>query len=65
LTFFGGISTQTLLPFGTPEQVRAEVKRIMQVMGKGGGYIVAPTHAITEDIPTENILAFLDVIQNQ
>jgi uroporphyrinogen decarboxylase len=65
LTFFGGISTQTLLPFGTPEQVRAEVKRIMKLMGKGGGYIVAPTHAITEDIPTENIVAFLDVIQNQ
>nr|MDO8087904.1 uroporphyrinogen decarboxylase family protein [Candidatus Sigynarchaeum springense] len=65
LTFYGGISTQTLLPFGTPDEVRAVVKRTMQVMGKGGGYIVAPTHAITEDIPTVNILAFLDVIQNQ
>ncbi|HME53402.1 MAG TPA: uroporphyrinogen decarboxylase family protein [Candidatus Lokiarchaeia archaeon] len=65
LTFFGGISTQTLLPFGTPETIRAEVKRIMLIMGANGGYIVAPTHVLTEDIPTDNIKAFLDVIQNQ
>ncbi len=65
LTFFGGISTQTLLPFGTPDTIRVEVRRMMTVMGKNGGYIVAPTHAITDDIPTENILALLDVLQHQ
>ncbi|MFX0102990.1 MAG: uroporphyrinogen decarboxylase family protein [Candidatus Hodarchaeota archaeon] len=65
LTFYGGISTQTLLPFGTPEEVKKEVKRMMEIMGKNGGYVVAPTHAITNDIPTENILAFLEVVQNQ
>ena len=34
-------------------------------VGKGGGFIVAPTHSIPNDVPTENILAFLDAVQNQ
>jgi uroporphyrinogen decarboxylase len=65
LAFYGGISTQHVLPHGTPEQVKAEVKRMMKIMGENGGYIVAPTHAATNDISTENILAFLDVVQAQ
>ncbi len=65
ITFYGGISTQRVLPFGTPEEVREETKRTMEIVGKGGGFIAAPTHAIPNDVPTENILAFLDVVQNQ
>jgi hypothetical protein len=38
---------------------------MMEIMGHNGGYIVAPTHAITSDISTENVLAFIDVVQNQ
>ncbi|MGQ9472544.1 MAG: uroporphyrinogen decarboxylase family protein [Candidatus Caldatribacteriaceae bacterium] len=65
LCFFGGISIQRLLPFGTKEEVKKEVKRILQELGNGGGYIAAPSHALPKDIPCENILSMLEVIQNQ
>lgn len=65
LAFWGGISTQRLLPFATPEKVKDETARIMGVMGKGGGFIAAPTHAVPGDVPPENVLAMLEVFQNQ
>ncbi len=65
LTFYGGISTQVLLPKEPPDIVRGEMRRIMDLLGREGGYIVAPTHAMPHDIPLENMLAFLDVVQNQ
>lgn len=65
LSFWGGISTQQLLPMGTPDAVKRECVRIMKIMGRGGGYIAAPTHALPGDIPPENIEAMLDVFINQ
>ena len=65
LSFWGGISTQHLLPHATPDEVKKEIVRIIKIMSKGGGYIVAPTHALTYDIPPENIAAMLEVFQNQ
>lgn len=57
LTFHGAIDTQTTLPFGSASDVRREVEQRIEVMGKGGGYILAPTHNIQPDTPLENILA--------
>jgi uroporphyrinogen decarboxylase len=65
ITFYGGISTQHLLPKATPEEVKSEMKKLIGILGKNGGYIIAPTHAMPNDIPTENIMAFLEVVQNQ
>ena len=65
LTFFGGISTQALLPYATPQEVESETRRIMEIMGKGGGYIVAPTHAVPADVPAENMDVLIKVFQNQ
>lgn len=65
LTFWGGISTQQLLPTATPEQVRRETRRIMDIMGAGGGYIAAPTHALAFDVPPENVLAMMEVFREQ
>ena len=65
VTFYGGVSTQRLLPFEKPDVVQNEIRRIIDVVGKDGGYICAPTHAIPNDVPTENIIAFLDAVQNQ
>ncbi len=57
LTFCGLISTQQTLPFGTPEDVRAEVRERIEVMGVGGGYICSPAHAIQPDTSLKNVLA--------
>lgn len=65
LTFMGGISTQALLPMGTPQQVKDTTREIMQIMRSGGGYIAAPTHAVPWDVPAENVLAMLEVFQQQ
>ncbi len=57
VTFHGGIDTQQLLPFGTPEEVTAETRRIIATLGDGGGYILAAAHTIQEDVPAENAVA--------
>jgi len=56
----GGICTQHLLPNGTPDEVRSEVRRRVDILGAGGGYIVAPCHVLQSDVPLHNILAMVD-----
>lgn len=65
LTFWGGISTQRTLPFGTPDDVRAEVRARMDVIGQDGGYICAPAHDIPADVPVANILALVETLRDQ
>jgi uroporphyrinogen decarboxylase len=60
LSFWGTIGTQTTLPFGTPEEVRREVKERIATVGVGGGLLLAPTHMIEPDVPWENIVAFVE-----
>jgi uroporphyrinogen decarboxylase len=64
LTFFGGLSTQRTLPYGSVEDVRSESRRLLQ-LGAEGGYIFAPAHAVESDVPLENMLAFIDEAQKQ
>ena len=63
LIFCGAIDTHRVLPFGTPEEVRAEVKRIIDILGEGGGYMLASVHTILDDVPAENILAMVDAVE--
>ncbi len=63
LTFHGGISTQVTLPYGTPQQVRDEVRRLIDEVGKDGGLIVSPAHAIPGDAKPENIAAMIEVLE--
>jgi uroporphyrinogen decarboxylase len=63
LSFYGGMSVQSLLPYGTPDQVRAEARRMMDEIGRGGGFIIAPSHDMPGDIPLENMLAFIDTVR--
>jgi uroporphyrinogen decarboxylase len=63
LTFFGGIDIQELLPRARPGEVKKEVKRIANILGKGGGYIVAPAHHIQDDTPLENIFALFEAVK--
>jgi len=60
LTFCGMISTQHTLPHGTVEECRAEARHRLDVIGRGGGYIFAPAHAIQPDTPLENVLAIYE-----
>lgn len=64
LTIYGGISTQGVFSQGTPQQVADETRRMMDILGPYG-YIVASSHQITPDTPIENVLAFMDVVNNQ
>jgi uroporphyrinogen decarboxylase len=64
LTFFGDLSTKRTLPYGSVQDVREETKKLLEA-GKYGGYIFAPAHDVVGDVPLENILAFMDIIQNQ
>jgi uroporphyrinogen decarboxylase len=65
LTFWGGISTQTLLPWKTPGEVRETVARLCRVVGERGGYIAAPTHDVPKDVPVENIVAMIETLRAQ
>jgi len=62
LSFHAGIDLQHVLPFGTPEEVRAEVVKTIQTLGPGGGYILAPTHYLTPDVTPENVIALRDAV---
>lgn len=57
IAFWGGIDTQRILPFGTPDEVAAEVKRLFAFMGREGGWVLAGVHNIQPDVPPENICA--------
>ncbi len=60
LCFLGGLRTQDLLPRGTPEEIRREVRRLQCEMGRGGGFILAPANVIQADVPLENVLALVE-----
>jgi len=65
LTFFGGISTQQTLPYATPEQTRQEVRRLLDQVGRRGGYIAAPAHDVPKDARPENVAAMIEVLESQ
>ena len=60
LTFCGAVDSQHVLPHGTPEDVRREVRRRIADLGPGGGYICASVHCLQPDVPVENVLALFD-----
>ncbi|GHV73981.1 hypothetical protein AGMMS49940_12830 [Spirochaetia bacterium] len=65
LTFWGGVSTQQVLPNMKPPALKEEIVRVVRALRKDGGLIIAPTHALPFDVPVENILAMADVFQHQ
>jgi uroporphyrinogen decarboxylase len=62
LGFHGGISVQSLLPHGDIATVERECRRLVDVLGQGGGYIAAPSHAIQVGTPPENVAAMLRAV---
>lgn len=59
ISFWGTIGTQSTMPFGTPEEVKAEVKRNLELAGKRGGLLCTPTHMLEPEVPWENIEAYV------
>ena len=60
MSFWGAIDTQRILPFGTPQEVRDEVRKMIDCLGAGGGYILASVHNIQAEVTAENIVAMFE-----
>jgi uroporphyrinogen decarboxylase len=65
ITFWGGLGSQSTIPFGTPDKIRAEVARLCREMGRGGGYILSPAKALQPETPTENAAAVVEAFLEQ
>jgi uroporphyrinogen decarboxylase len=63
LCFWGSIDEQHTLPFGGPQDVRAEVVDRLATLGKGGGLLIGPTHHVQLDTPVENVMALVDTVR--
>jgi uroporphyrinogen decarboxylase len=63
MVFWGAIDTHRVLPYGSPDDVRAEVKRRIQDLGPGGGYVLCSVHNIQSEVPGENVIAMFDAAQ--
>lgn len=65
LTFWGALGSQSTIPFGTPQSIKAEVRRLCREMGKGGGFILAPAKSLQPETPTENAAAVVEAFTEQ
>jgi len=63
IVFYGGLSSQKTLPYGTEEDIKQEIKKNIKLLGKNNGYIVSPSNGITSDVPIKNIKALLEGIK--
>jgi len=65
ITFWGGLGSQSIIPFGTPNGIRAEISRLCREMGRGGGYILGPAKALQPETPTANAVAVVESFLEQ
>ncbi len=59
----GGVDTQKVLPFGTPEQVRRQVREEYEILGAGGGFVFSSIHNVQANVPVENVVAMIDELK--
>jgi len=63
ITFWGGgVDTQKTLPFGTPQEVREEVKQRIDIFAEGGGFVFSTIHNVVPNTPLDNLLAMFETI---
>ena len=60
----GGVETQSVLPFGTPQEVKDNVRRNVDALAPGGGYVFNTIHNIQADVPPENIVAMIEALRD-
>ena len=63
IVFCGGIDSHRVLPYGSVEEVRQEVRRVIDLLGSGGGTMIGAVHTVMNDVPPENILAMVDAVE--
>jgi uroporphyrinogen-III decarboxylase len=64
ITFWGGgVDTQKTLPFGTPAEVREEVRQRIEVFGRGGGFVFNTVHNVQANTPAENLVALYEAVR--
>ena len=63
IVFCGGIDSHRVLPYGSVEEVRQEVRRVIDLLGPGGGTMIGAVHTVMNDVPPENILAMVDAVE--
>ena len=64
ITFWGGgVDTQKTLPFGTPDEIRAEVAQRIKIFGTGGGFVFNPVHNVQAQTPRENLVALYEAFR--
>lgn len=63
LSFWGTVGDQSVLPYGTPDEVREQVRTRMETVGKGGGLMIAPAHVVEPEVPVENVMAFFEAVE--
>ncbi len=63
LALWGPIGVQQTMPFGTPAEATAAVRRSIQTYGRNGGLVVGPAHVISPDIPWNHIVAFFEAVE--
>ena len=65
ITFWGGLGSQSTIPYGTPAEIKSEVTRLLREMGAGGGYILAPSKGIQPGTAPENMAALVESFVEQ
>ena len=60
MVLIGGLGVQSTLPFSSPSEVRAEAIRLAQNLGRGGGYVLAPSKPLMTGVPPENVAALVE-----
>ena len=65
ITFWGGLGSQSIIPFGRPAELTAEIQKLISIMGNDGGYILAPAKWLMPDTPLENAVAIFEAFVDQ
>ena len=65
IAFWGGLGSQNTIPFGTPSEIKSEIRRLCKEMGKGGGYILSCAKPIQPETATENVVAVIEAFAEQ
>ncbi len=60
ISFCGTLGTQTLMPFGTPKEIRETVFHYLDMVGRKGGLLICPTHILEPEVPVENVVAYIE-----